>query len=139
MVIIIIVIFLSSIRFIETCYRHYKTESFHLFKGERMSHGLTRNYQWFLWNIGNLVQDHMTSEASHHSQTVQVNTVIVPQNSPHLFLNHNFQTKRCGQVVSAPTLYSGGLGFKSWPKDQFSWLRFLWFSSVPPGCARINP
>jgi hypothetical protein len=31
--IIVIIIFLSSIRSTETCYGRYKTESFHLFKG----------------------------------------------------------------------------------------------------------
>jgi hypothetical protein len=36
-------------------------------------------------------------------------------------------------VVNTPALYSGGPGFKSWPGDQLCWLRFLWFSSVPPG------
>jgi hypothetical protein len=32
--------------------------------------------------------------------------------------------------------YSGGPGFKYRSGDRLSWLKFLWFSSVPPGKCR---
>lgn len=38
-------------------------------------------------------------------------------------------------------LYLGDPGFKSWPPERLSWLRFisLWFFSVPPGKRKDDP
>jgi hypothetical protein len=36
-------------------------------------------------------------------------------------------------VVNTPASYSGGSGFKSWPRDRLSWLRFLVVFLSPPG------
>jgi hypothetical protein len=44
--------------------------------------------------------------------------------------------ERLGRVVNTPGSYSGGSGFKSGPGDRLSWLRILWFSSVPSGECR---
>jgi hypothetical protein len=40
------------------------------------------------------------------------------------FANLEF-TERRGRVVSTPASYLGGPGFKSWPGDRLSWLRFF--------------
>jgi hypothetical protein len=37
------------------------------------------------------------------------------------------------RVVNTPDSYSGSPGFKSRPGYRLPWLRFPWFSSVPPG------
>jgi hypothetical protein len=49
------------------------------------------------------------------------------------YLQVTTQRRVVSGVVSTPASYLGSPGFKSRPGDRLSWLRFLWFSSVPPG------
>lgn len=39
----------------------------------------------------------------------------------------------CESMRNTTSSYWGGPRFESWPRDWLSWMRFLWFSSVPAG------
>jgi hypothetical protein len=79
---------------------------------------------------------------NNNRRTVKIIKLLIMQISPaycHLLprrckqcIQHHV-TERHGRVVSIPTSYSGGPGFKSRPGDRLPRLRFSWFFSVPPG------
>jgi hypothetical protein len=49
------------------------------------------------------------------------------------WLSHGFFTEQVGSSSNACDFYSGGARFESRPEHRLSWMRFSWFSSVPPG------
>jgi hypothetical protein len=57
-------------------------------------------------------------------------------NHPSPIIIPSSTTERHGRVVNSPASYLGGPRFKFRPGDRLSWLRFSWFSSVPPGKCR---
>jgi hypothetical protein len=69
MVYILIIIFLSSIRSIETCYGCYKTESFHLFKGLRET---LFPFDWYFRIIFGILSELILSSCLHTPESEKV-------------------------------------------------------------------
>jgi hypothetical protein len=69
------------------------------------------------------------SQRRRHGLERSVGSHIRPSSHCCMYVLLKHDTKSCDRVFSVTVLYSGGSGFKSWPRRP-AILRYLWFSLV---------